>query len=47
MRQLFVDGAPRVERPRGGFKQSGVGRELGPCAFEANLETKQIYVNLA
>jgi acyl-CoA reductase-like NAD-dependent aldehyde dehydrogenase len=31
----------------GGFKQSGIGRELGPYALEAYLETKQIYVNLA
>jgi acyl-CoA reductase-like NAD-dependent aldehyde dehydrogenase len=42
-----VDGAPRVDRSRGGFEQSGVGRELGPRALEANLETTQIYVNLA
>jgi acyl-CoA reductase-like NAD-dependent aldehyde dehydrogenase len=31
----------------GGFKQSGIGRELGPYALEAYLETKQIYINLA
>jgi acyl-CoA reductase-like NAD-dependent aldehyde dehydrogenase len=31
----------------GGFKQSGIGRELGPYALEAYLESKQIYVNLA
>ncbi|MBK9178087.1 MAG: aldehyde dehydrogenase family protein [Acidimicrobiales bacterium] len=31
----------------GGFKQSGIGRELGPYALDAYLETKQIYVNLA
>jgi acyl-CoA reductase-like NAD-dependent aldehyde dehydrogenase len=30
----------------GGCKQSGIGRELGPYALEAYLETKQIYVNL-
>jgi acyl-CoA reductase-like NAD-dependent aldehyde dehydrogenase len=30
----------------GGFKQSGIGRELGPYALDAYLETKQIYVNL-
>ena len=30
----------------GGYKQSGVGRELGPYALDAYLETKQIYVNL-
>jgi acyl-CoA reductase-like NAD-dependent aldehyde dehydrogenase len=31
----------------GGFKQSGIGRELGPYALDAYLESKQIYVNLA
>jgi acyl-CoA reductase-like NAD-dependent aldehyde dehydrogenase len=30
----------------GGYKQSGVGRELGPYALDAYLETKQIYINL-
>ncbi|MGH9134977.1 MAG: aldehyde dehydrogenase family protein, partial [Ilumatobacteraceae bacterium] len=30
----------------GGYKQSGVGRELGPYALEAYLEAKQIYINL-
>ncbi|MEZ5219656.1 MAG: aldehyde dehydrogenase family protein [Ilumatobacteraceae bacterium] len=30
----------------GGYKQSGIGRELGGYALEAYLETKQIYVNL-
>lgn len=31
----------------GGYKQSGIGRELGPYALDGYLETKQIYVNLA
>jgi betaine-aldehyde dehydrogenase len=31
----------------GGYKQSGIGRELGPYALDAYLETKQIYINLA
>jgi acyl-CoA reductase-like NAD-dependent aldehyde dehydrogenase len=31
----------------GGFKQSGLGRELGPYGLEAYLESKQIYINLA
>jgi len=31
----------------GGFKQSGIGRELGPYALDAYLESKQIYVNLS
>ena len=30
----------------GGYKQSGVGRELGKYALDAYLETKQIYINL-
>ncbi|MGA1075970.1 MAG: aldehyde dehydrogenase family protein, partial [Ilumatobacteraceae bacterium] len=30
----------------GGYKQSGLGRELGPYGLEWYLETKQIYVNL-
>jgi acyl-CoA reductase-like NAD-dependent aldehyde dehydrogenase len=35
------------EAPWGGFKQSGVGRELGPWGLEDYLEIKHIYVNLA
>jgi len=35
-----------VEAPWGGFKQSGIGRELGRWGVEAYLETKQVYVNL-
>jgi acyl-CoA reductase-like NAD-dependent aldehyde dehydrogenase len=30
----------------GGYKQSGIGRELGPYALDAYLETKQIYITL-
>jgi acyl-CoA reductase-like NAD-dependent aldehyde dehydrogenase len=30
----------------GGYKQSGIGRELGPYALDAYVETKQIYINL-
>ena len=30
----------------GGFKQSGIGRELGPYALDAYLESKQISINL-
>jgi acyl-CoA reductase-like NAD-dependent aldehyde dehydrogenase len=30
----------------GGFKQSGIGRELGPWGIEAYLEEKQIYLKL-
>ncbi len=35
-----------VEAPWGGFKQSGIGRELGKWGVEAYLETKQVYINL-
>ena len=35
------------EAPWGGYKQSGVGRELGAHGIEDYLETKHIYVNLA
>jgi betaine-aldehyde dehydrogenase len=33
----------RVSTPFGGFKQSGVGRELGPHALEHYSELKTIY----
>jgi betaine-aldehyde dehydrogenase len=34
------------EAPWGGYKQSGIGRELGPHGLEDYLEVKQIYINL-
>ena len=33
----------RVSTPFGGFKQSGVGRELGPDALESYTEVKNVY----
>jgi betaine-aldehyde dehydrogenase len=36
-----------VEAPWGGYKQSGVGRELGPWGIEEYLETKQVHINLS
>ena len=33
----------RVATPFGGFKQSGVGRELGPHALEHYTEVKSVY----
>ena len=33
----------RVPTPFGGFKQSGVGRELGPNALDAYTELKNVY----
>jgi len=35
-----------IEAPWGGFKQSGLGRELGRWGLDSYLETKQVYVNL-
>ena len=35
------------EAPWGGYKQSGLGRELGTFGLDAYLETKQININLA
>jgi acyl-CoA reductase-like NAD-dependent aldehyde dehydrogenase len=32
-----------IDAPFGGVKQSGIGRELGPGALDAYLETKSIY----
>jgi betaine-aldehyde dehydrogenase len=35
-----------TEAPWGGYKQSGIGRELGPHGLEDYLEVKHIYINL-
>jgi betaine-aldehyde dehydrogenase len=35
-----------IEAPWGGFKQSGVGRELGRWGLDAYLETKQVYLGI-
>src|SRR6266545_2989129 len=35
-----------VEAPWGGYKQSGIGRELGKWGVEEYLETKQVHINL-
>jgi betaine-aldehyde dehydrogenase len=34
----------RVSTPFGGFKQSGVGRELGPDALDHYTEVKNVYL---
>jgi betaine-aldehyde dehydrogenase len=36
-----------TEMPWGGYKQSGIGRELGKDGVEDFLESKSVYVNLA
>jgi betaine-aldehyde dehydrogenase len=33
----------RVTTPFGGFKQSGIGRELGPHALDAYTEVKNVF----
>uniref|UniRef100_UPI00119F9684 aldehyde dehydrogenase family protein n=2 Tax=Peribacillus TaxID=2675229 RepID=UPI00119F9684 len=33
---------PYVEAPWGGYKQSGIGRELGPEGLDSFLETKHV-----
>jgi betaine-aldehyde dehydrogenase len=35
-----------VEAPWGGYKMSGIGRELGPWGAEEYLQVKQIHINL-
>ena len=35
-----------VEAPWGGYKQSGIGRELGKWGVEEYLQVKQVYINL-
>ncbi len=35
-----------MEGPWGGYKQSGIGRELGRYGIENYLQTKQVYINL-
>jgi len=36
-----------VEAPWGGYKQSGIGRELGVRGVEEYLQVKQVYINLS
>jgi len=42
---VSINGRPQAfGTPFGGFKQSGVGREMGPEGFRAYLEVKSIAV---
>jgi aldehyde dehydrogenase (NAD+)/betaine-aldehyde dehydrogenase len=34
----------RIQTPFGGFKQSGIGRELGQAAVEGYTELKTVFV---
>jgi betaine-aldehyde dehydrogenase len=36
-----------VEAPWGGYKMSGIGRELGPWGVEEYLQVKQVHINLS
>jgi betaine-aldehyde dehydrogenase len=36
-----------VEAPWGGYKQSGIGRELGKWGVEEYLHVKQVHINLS
>ena len=41
--QVSINGAsPSLSTPTGGYKQSGIGRELGPIGFEEFLEIKAV-----
>lgn len=42
---LNSNSSVRVQTPFGGFKQSGVGRELGPHATDAYTEVKTIFID--
>ena len=46
---VWINSPPllRVEIPFGGFKQSGLGKELGTEGLEAYLETKAIYADVS
>ena len=37
---------PTSRRPWGGYKMSGIGRELGPWGVEEYLQVKQVHINL-
>lgn len=45
---VWINGtqAAPVEAPWGGYKRSGIGRELGEAGLEDFLETKHVYVEL-
>jgi acyl-CoA reductase-like NAD-dependent aldehyde dehydrogenase len=36
-----------VEAPFGGYKMSGIGRELGMAALDLYTETKNIFIDLS
>ena len=43
MLSINSNSSVRVSTPFGGFKQSGVGRELGPHALDHYTEVKNVY----
>jgi betaine-aldehyde dehydrogenase len=44
---IWINGyhTPHIEAPWGGFKQSGIGRELGPYGLAAFTEPKHVNIN--
>ncbi|HEX8520784.1 MAG TPA: aldehyde dehydrogenase family protein [Tepidisphaeraceae bacterium] len=42
---INTNSSVHVEAPFGGFKQSGIGRDLGMAALEGYTELKNIYIN--
>jgi betaine-aldehyde dehydrogenase len=38
---------PTWKRPGGGYKKSGIGRELGSGMSTSYLNMKQVYINLS
>ena len=46
--QVFINcyGAGQASTPFGGFKQSGLGRELGEMSLDAYLETKCVVIKM-
>ena len=41
-----VYGMVHVEMPHGGYKQSGIGRELGRNGLEEYLQAKSVHIKL-
>jgi acyl-CoA reductase-like NAD-dependent aldehyde dehydrogenase len=44
---INTNSSVRFWTPFGGFKRSGLGRELGPDALDAFTEVKNVFINTA